>query len=150
MRYEISSRYGVAVFIMAFACTISTPPTLAQQGAKAVGAQQWRPKDGLYFDAGAKLTGPCEDEGAFLLELSKRSFIVNESVGYRIAKIIDTAPGALRPDMTCDASEITGDKAHTETMMLRKIDDESFFVKWSRKGEIAGPAWRANYCHRSP
>jgi hypothetical protein len=148
LRQKYKSRYGLTALIAILACAIGAPTAiLAQQGTKVAG-KKWRPKDGLYVEADAKFTGPCEYESRFLLELSKRSFIVNEAYGCRVMRIIDTAPSALQLEMACRASEITGQKAGTEIMTIRKIDDESFFMKLSRKGEVARPAWRVNYCER--
>ena len=150
LRRKSSGRYGLTALVAILACATGAPTAiLAQQGTN-LASKKWRPKDGLYIDADAKLTGPCEYESRYLLELSKRSFIVDEAYGCRVMRIIDTAPSALRLEMACRASEITGQKAGTEIMTIRKIDDESFFMKLSRKGEVATPAWRVNHCERLP
>jgi hypothetical protein len=144
------NRYDLTALIAVLVCTIGVPaPVLAQQGATAT-TKKWRPRDGLYIDADANITGPCQFEGRYLLELAKRSFIVDEAYGCRVMTIIDTAPNALRLEMACRASEITGDKAGTEIMTLRKIDDDSFVMQLSRKGKVVRPASRMNYCERLP
>ena len=150
LRRKSRGRYGLTVLVAVLACATGTPTAiLAQQGTK-VASEKWRPKDGLYVEADVNLTGPCQDQSRFLLELTKRSFIVDEAYGCRVTRITDTAPNALRLEMACRASEITGQKAGVEIMTIRKIDDKSFFMRVRRKGEIARPAWRVNYCEKLP
>jgi hypothetical protein len=65
----------------------------------------------------------------------------------------DTAPDALRLDMICNEVETKGDdegKDYKEVMILRRVDDESVFVRLTKKGRFVEPEWRANYCPKAP
>jgi hypothetical protein len=128
---------------------LGTFTATAQEKAKPA-PDKWRPKDGLYIEAGTKFTGPCEGAAPFLVELSKKSIKVNESVSCKVAKFADPAPGALRLNMVCNESEIDGDdddgQDYKEIMTLRRIDDNSFFMRLSRKGKFPRQEWRVDYC----
>jgi len=94
---------------------------------------------------------PCEDTAPFLLELGKNHFVVDERWGCKVAKITDTAPGALRLDMTCyevDNPDEGEGKDHKDVMTLRKIGDTSFNMQLTNKGKFNGPPWRVNYCEQ--
>jgi hypothetical protein len=154
MDMSYRGRRGGAFIATAMACLVGTSAlALAQERTKPVVQKKWRPKDGSYINAGWKLDGPCEDAAPYLLDLSKKSFIIDELSGCKITKITDTAPDALRLDMICDEVEIKGDdegKDYKEVMILRRADDDSFFVRLTKKGKFAEPEWRVNYCPKAP
>lgn len=146
----MASRYGgyFIVSALTLTCLICTPaPTFAQK------AEKWRPKDGLYIEAGTEFTGPCEGAAPFLIELSKKSVKISESETCKITKFTDTAPGALRLNMICNESEIDGDddpgQDYKEIMTLRRVDEKSFFMRMSSKGKFARPEWRVDLCPSS-
>lgn len=149
-----------ALIATAMACLVGTSTlALAQERTKPIVQkkwrliqEKWRPKDGLYIDAEWKFDGPCESAAPYLLELSNKSFIIDELSACKIIKITDRAADALRLDMICDEVEIKGDdegKNYKEIMILRRIDDGSVFVRLTDKGKFTQPEWRANYCPKA-
>jgi hypothetical protein len=154
MEVSYQSRRGGVLIATAMACLVGTSTlALAQEHTKPIVQKKWRPKDGGYIDANWELNGPCDDAAPYLLDLSKKRFVVDELWGCKITKITDTAPGALRLDMICDEVEIKGDdegKDYKEVMILRRVDDDSLFVRLTKKGKFTEPEWRANYCPKAP
>jgi hypothetical protein len=151
---EISYRRRSTVTLSAIVCLIGTLTlAVAQDNAKSASAK-WRPKDGPYIEAGRELTGSCEAADPFLFGLSKKHFGIEERYGCKVTKITDTAPGALRLDMTCNESDNADDgedgKDYKEVMTLRKIDDRSFFMRMTVKGKFPRPEWRVDYCTAPP
>jgi hypothetical protein len=138
---------GYVILTMTFV-VLSTLTTTAQEKVKPA-PDNWRPKDGLYIRADTKFTGLCEDAAPFLFELSKKHFVIDERWGCEITKTTDTAPGALRLDMTCsevDNPDEGEGKDYKEVMTLRKIGKTSFNMQLTDKGKFSGPPWRVNYC----
>ena len=143
---------SVNTLIVCFALFSALATAVAQEKAK-LAPEKWRPKDGLYIRAAAEFTGPCEYSAPYLLELGKKHFVVDERWGCKITKIADTAPGAIRLDMTCNETDNPdeGDgKDYKEAVKLRKIDDASFYMQLTNKGKAKGAPWRVNYCERLP
>jgi hypothetical protein len=138
---------GPLVSALVFACSIGASTIALAEGTKPV-LDKWRPKDGLYIIDDADFTGPCQDMAQYLFELGKRSVIGNESFDCKITRLRDTAPGALRLDLTCDGDE-NDEKKHQEVMTLRKNDENSFFMRMTKKGKFRSPEWRVNYCPKT-
>jgi hypothetical protein len=135
------------------ACLLgAVTPVLAQQGT-APAAEKWRPTEGLYAAPGASFRASCLEYGALIIELGTNRISGNEW-GCDVTKLTDTAPGAIRLDMTCDdynLAETLGDRdseyrKFKETMLLRKDGDSSMFVRKTSNGKFRGVAWRAAYC----
>lgn len=146
-------RIAATLSAVVFACLIGTSVCAQAQGSQKPASEKWRPRDGLYIEAGTTLTGPCEGTAPFLFELSKKRFVVDERSGCKVMKITDTAPGAVRLDMTCNESETAGDddgKDYKEIMTLRQIDDGSFFMHLTDKGKFMRPEFQVNFCPATP
>lgn len=128
--------------------------TVAQESAKAT-TEKWRPKDGLYAEPGADLNERCMDHTEILVELGEKSISGNEW-SCEIKKLTDTAPGAIKLDMTCndynlalfinDHDPNAYERQFKETMLLRKIDGKSVFMRKTVNGKFKDPDWRASYC----
>jgi hypothetical protein len=72
--------------------------------------------------------------------------------GCKVTRLTDTAPGAIRLDMTCNDYNLAGDlnepedKIFKEVMLLKKIDQERIIVRKTVNGKFKDPAFRASYC----
>ena len=138
----------------AFALTLLTSATttaFAQDIAKPA-TEKWRPKEGTYAEPGVNFGLRCGEFGDFIIELNEKSISGNEW-SCKITKLTETAPGAIRLDMTCydyNLAEFIKDpnpeKEFREIMLLRKIDGKSVFVRKTQNGKFKGPDWRASYC----
>jgi hypothetical protein len=153
------NQYNRRVFLRAaFALALlssATTTAFAQDGAKA-SSEKWRPKDGTYAESGDKLGKICSEDGDVLVvELNEKSISGNEW-SCKVTRLTDTAPGAIRLDMTCYdynlALFINGrdpnayDRKFKEIMLLRKIDGKSVFIRKTVNGKFKDPDWRASYC----
>jgi hypothetical protein len=126
----------------ALACLVSaSTPTLAQGSTTPV-IEKWRPEDGLYgLDSGQAFVPPCDDLPLHHIELGKKLIVAIEVYQCKITRLKDIAPGTLRLDANCD----TDDGKSKDVITLRKIDEKSFFMRWSGKGR---PEWRFVYCSK--
>jgi hypothetical protein len=113
------------------------------------------------YAVGSKPISPSErgcarttsgEYSAVIAELAENHISGNEW-GCKVTKLTDTAPGAIRLDMTCDdynLAETLGDRdpeyrKFKETMLLRKDGDTSMFARKTSNGKFRGAAWRAAY-----
>lgn len=113
-------------------------PASAQDSAKPA-AQKWRPKDGSYgLDPGTDPNVSCERLTLHDVELSKRLIVSDEMYKCEIIRMTGAGPATLRLDAKCD--HVKSGKSR-DTIVLRKIDDQSFFMGW--RGERA---YRYVYC----
>jgi hypothetical protein len=138
---------------IALACLMgASAPAVAQDSTKQA-AGKWRPKNGTYIVQGQDLIKRCGESGDLDVELVERSIRGNEW-NCKITKLTDTAPGAIRLDMTCDDYNLAEwihdpnpyERKFKETMSLKKIDDKTIFVRKTRNGKFTDPNWRASYC----
>ena len=129
----------------------SATPALAQQPTASPATEKWRPNDGLYAMPGRDFDASCGEYGDVIVALSE-SHIGGSEWGCKVTRLTDTAPGAVRLDMTCsdynlaESLKLPEDKDFKEVMYLRKIDDKSMLVRKSINGKLKDPAWRAAYC----
>jgi hypothetical protein len=116
---------------------------------------KWRPKEGTYAAPGADFSLRCGEFGDVIVELNKKSISGNEW-SCKINKLMDTAPGSIKLDITCndynlalfinDRDPNAYEKKFKEIMLLRKIDGKSMFVRKTLNGKFKDPDWRASYC----
>jgi hypothetical protein len=145
-------RRGVFIFsVVIFAFLIDSSAFALAQDQSKPNIEKWRPKDGAYIEAGTAAAGRCEAADPFIFALSRKKYGIEERYGCTVTKITDTAPGALRLDMTCNESENADDgeeegKNSKEVMTLRKINENSFFMRVTVKGKFPRPEWRVDPC----
>ena len=113
-----------------------TAPIFAQQNATVTPAQQkWRPTDGLYAAPDLEFKSSRHD-GDLNVEIAENN-ISGYEWGWAISKLTDTAPGAIRLEMTCSNYNLAGnlnlskDSKFNETMALKKVDDISILIRKS-------------------
>jgi hypothetical protein len=123
------NRYGL-LSALAFACLMSAiVPALAQDAAKSI-IEKWRPKDGMYdLDNGGAFFVPCEKYPQHYVELGKREIAANEVYKCKVTRVTDAAPGVLRLNANCDD---VNDGKTKDVITLRRIDDKSFFMSWTK------------------
>jgi hypothetical protein len=129
-------------------------PAVAQDNTKQA-MEKWRPKNGTYNVQGRDLIARCRESGDLHIEWVERTISGNEW-NCKITKLTDTAPGAIRLDMTCDDYNLAeflypkdpnaDERQFKEVMLLKKIDDNAMVVRRTRNGKFADPNWRASYC----
>lgn len=147
-------RIFVRALVAAACLTDLSTLVLAQDDAKPA-AEKWRPRDGLYAGPGKGFIEQCGEFGDVILELGKREISGNEW-NCKVTRVTDTAPDAVKLDMTCDDYNLAEfidnhdpnpyDRKFKEIMLLRKIDEKSIFVRKTANGEFKYPEWRAAYC----
>jgi hypothetical protein len=128
----------------------------AKTGAKPI-KNKWRPRDGVYASRGADFDDRCLRSGDVVIKLSDHSV----SSGEATCKIIssDDSADVLALQMTCDRPsgkridvwrKLDGPRAvempTTETMMLSKIDDNSFNLNETQNGKFLEPGGPVTYC----
>ena len=117
--------------------------------------EKWRPKNGTYNVPGQDLIKRCNESTDLDIEMVERTIRGNEW-NCKITKLSDTAPGAIRLDMTCDDYNLAefldpkdpnaDERIFKEVMLLKKIDDNTIVVRRTRNGKFTDPNWRASYC----
>jgi hypothetical protein len=127
---------------------------VAQDSAKQA-MEKWRPKNGTYNVQGQDLLKRCMESDNLDIELVERTIRGNEW-NCKITKLTDTAPGAIRLDMTCDDYNLAeflypkdpnaDERKFKEIMLLRKIVGKSVLVRKTVNGKFKDPDWRASYC----
>jgi hypothetical protein len=142
-------------FWMAFAVILlscAATPILAQDSGKTT-TEKWRPKDGVYASPGKDFVAGCEESAYLAIELAKKRVGGNEW-SCDITKITDTAPGAVKLDMSCNDYNLGLDikdpnpyeRKFREIMLLSKIDAKTLFVRKTSNGKFRDTRWRASYC----
>ena len=125
-------------------------PAFAQQGAAAA-TPKWRPKAGVYAVPGKGFEGACAEFQGFIVELAE-STISGSEWGCKINRLTDTAPGAVRLDMTCNDYNLAEylhepeDKTFKEVMLLRKIDENKIVFRKTVNGKFKNLEYPAYYC----
>jgi len=149
------SRLVLAVVALIFLSSSSVP---AQDRASV---EKWRPKDGIYMTPGKNFDQQCQEFGNLRILLKKKEIGGIEST-CKIAKLIDTGPGAIRLDLICEDIDSVEDvdsnpdpKKRTlmevvtrrlEVMTLRKVDDKTLLSNATQNGKLEGPEERSTYC----
>jgi hypothetical protein len=125
-------------------------PALAQD-ATTPATPKWRPKPGIYAIPGKGFEEACGEFQDVIVELAERA-ISGHEWNCKVTRLTDTAPGAIRLDMTCDDYNLAGflkepeDKIFKEVMLLKKIDAERIIVRKTVDGKFKDPEFRASYC----
>ena len=125
-------------------------PTLAQDAAPLAEAK-WRPKEGTYASPGKGFAEACGEFGDLIVGLREKD-ISGHEWSCKVRKLTDTAPGAIRIDMTCSDYNLAEDlKKPEETefkeiVLLKKIDDKTMLVRKTLDGKFKDPEWKAVYC----
>jgi hypothetical protein len=152
---------------LAFALLLNAAaPAVAEEGVKPAAAKpmtimpgttgpdttaNWRPKDGIYAAPGKDFVHQCGEFGEVVLKLTQKSFVVDE-VACTITKLTDTAPGAIRLDMTCSDVNLAAalneptEREFKEIMLLKKVDDKTLFARKTENGKFTVPGWQISYC----
>jgi hypothetical protein len=134
-------------------CQMSQAPAYAEESANPT-TEKWRPKDGVYA-APKDFNNQCLEFGDVVIQLAAKLIKGNEW-NCKITKLTDTAPDAIRLDMTCDDYNLAefidnhdpnpGERKFKETMVLKKIDERYISVRKTQNGKFKYPAWQASYC----
>lgn len=130
----------------------ASAPAFAQERTKPV-TDKWRPKEGTYAAPGQDFIDRCGEFGDFIVSLAEKEISGNEW-SCEVTKLTDTAPGAIRLDMTCNDYNLAEDihdpkpeeRKFKEVMLLRKMDKESMLVRKTLNGKFKGSGWHASYC----
>ena len=141
--------------VFALTCLSSAAmPACAQDSTKPA-MEKWRPKDGTYAEAGKNFESRCGEFGDVTVELAEQS-ISGSEWGCKITKLTDTAPGAIRLNMTCNDYNLAQninehdpnpyDREFKEIMLLRKINEKTLVVRKTENGRFTAPRWQAFYC----
>jgi hypothetical protein len=136
----------------AIACLSSSAvvSSVAQVGPGPL-AEKWRPQDGTYASPNQEFESQCGEFGDIVIALSEK-VVSGREWSCKINRLSDTAPGAIRLDMTCDDFNLAErlkapeDKQFREVMLLKRINAESMLVRKTLNGKFRGPAWQAQYC----
>jgi len=148
----VTKRWAHVILSLAFIFPMSEPTrTLAQDAQKSPVQGKWRPKDGLYASPGKGFAGICQESGDLILGLREND-ISGHEWGCRVRKVTDTAPDAIRIDMTCSDYNLAEDlkkpedTEFKEVMLLKKVDDKSMLVRKTVDRKFKDPEWKAVYC----
>ena len=131
-----------------------TAPAFPQQGAKPA-TDKWRPKDGSYASPGKDFESQCGEFGDVVIQLAEKSISGNEW-GCKIDKLTDTAPDAIRFNMTCNDYNLglsinprdpnVYEREYKEVMLLKRINEKAISVRKTLNGKFKYPSWQADYC----
>ena len=136
---------------LALVCLIgASVPAFAQERTKPM-TDKWRPKDGIYAAPDKDFIRQCRDSADVIVSLGEKTISGNEW-SCSVTRLTDTAPGAIRLDMTCYDYNLAqsinekDDRKFKETMLLQRMDQKSMSVRKTLNGKFKGPDWRAAYC----
>jgi hypothetical protein len=125
-------------------------PALAQDATAPV-TPKWRPKAGVYAVTGKGLEKACDEFQGLFVELAE-SAISGYEWNCKITRLTDTAPGAIRLEMTCDDYNLAAslkepdEKIFKEVMLLKKIDEKRIVFRKTLNGKFKDPEYAASYC----
>ena len=138
---------------LALACSTAASASALAQDQTKPSAEKWRPKAGTYAAPGKDFIGRCGEFGDVIVSLAEKEISGNEW-SCEVTRLTDTAPGAIRLDMTCNDYNLAEDlhdpkpeeRKFREVMLLRKKDENSIFVRKTLNGKFRGPEWHNSYC----
>jgi len=145
---------AVVRLTFAISCLLGAATSAFAQRSATPAVEQWRPADGYYESPGKDFDSDCRKEyGVFTIELAEKS-VQGFEWSCEINKITDTAPGAIKLNMTCyDINMPTskrdpnaGERPFKEIMLLERLNEKSLTVRKTLNGKFKGPSWRADYC----
>jgi hypothetical protein len=131
--------------------TIGDRPAFAQQDAVKASTQKWRPKNGFYASPGKDFDSRCGEGGWLLIGLDEKT-ISGDEWSCDVTKLTDAGSSAIKLNMTCNDYNLAGtlklpeDTRFKETMLLRKIDERTVFVRQTTNGKFGGPGGSVAYC----
>ena len=142
---------------VALVCFMGVSERAVAQDRTKQAMEKWRPKNGTYNVQGQDLIKRCNESADLDIEMVERTIRGNEW-NCKITKLSDTAPGAIRLDMTCDDYNLAefldpkdpnaDERKFKEVMLLKKIDDNTIVVRRTRNGKFTDPNWRASYARK--
>jgi hypothetical protein len=117
-------------------------PATAQNSTKPT-IEKWRPKDGPYANLGADFSERCRDFGEVTIDLAEKSIGSSEQK-CDIIKLTDTAPGAIRLDISCVSTD--REEPHKEIILLKKAKENAIFYRQTYKEKFNYPDAKYSYC----
>lgn len=121
------------------------------------GLRGWRPRDGVYASPAADFDDRCLKSGDAIFRLAQSSVSSGGASCY-ISKMADAPPYGMKLTVICNQSgtqglvmrtvdgETTFEPAGTETMIVKKIDEQTVSLQKSRNGQFPEPAQQLSYC----
>jgi hypothetical protein len=122
------------------------------------GQGKWRPRDGVYADAGPDFDDRCLKSADAVIGLADASVSAGAET-CAISNVADTSPGEIDLTVTCRQSSGAqglrirklGDTTIYETLgresiILKKIDDHTISLRKSTNGESSEPGKKLSYC----
>jgi hypothetical protein len=128
--------------VFAVACVFGATQVFAQDMAKP-NIEKWHPKEGIYADPGPTFDATCEEGNGAYVELADNRVGFNE-YGCEVRKLIDTAPGTIKLDVTCDDAQ--AETSLKEVVLLKRIDDNTIFWRSTSHGKFTPRGIRLAYC----
>ena len=126
-------------------------PVTAQQSATRT-VEKWRPNNGTYAAPGSDFAMRCGEFGDLIVGLSEKS-ISGHEWSCKITGLADTAPGAIKLNLSCDdlnmpdsAGPNSQERSFKEVMLLERTGGKSVFVRKTINGKFKGPRWKADFC----
>ena len=133
---------ALALTYLLGAVLTATPQVSAQPAPK-----KWRPQAGNYAEPGETFVSRCTEEDGDIRFSWAEKYVSGYEWGCAINKITDTAPGALKMDLSChdvNAPETKDnphpeDRQYKEIMLLNRIDEKSVSIRKSTGGTMGIP-----------
>jgi hypothetical protein len=153
LKNEQTYRRIVARMAVGLVCLMTTGTTvLAQDNAKPA-TERWQPKDGLYGLPGKDLEASCGHNGVIILQLAEKS-VVGDEWDCTVIRRTDTAPDAIRLNMTCSDVNLDPPLAPNrvetefkEVLELKRLSANSLLGNKTQNGKFPEAAsWRVDYC----
>jgi hypothetical protein len=104
---------------------------------------KWPPKDGVYDVPGPGFSAQCGEMNGAFVELAANSIGGDEDT-CTISKMIDSAPGTLRLEATCEGVQI--EKPSKEVYLLSRLDEGTFLWRQITPGKESNRGTRFSYC----
>jgi hypothetical protein len=131
----------IAMIVFGLMLLLSTAvPTIAEEDTTPI--VKWRPKGGAYASPGVNFDKKCSDLGDVVIDVA-RKYVAATDVVCKITRLTETTPSTIKLDMTCTDENETPRK---EIMLLRRIDDNTFFLRGTQNGKFLQPGEPTSYC----
>src|SRR6266702_6452395 len=92
---------------LALVCVLGGNASVFAQDSAKPATEKWRPKDGPYAGPGKDFGSQCGEYGDIVIELAEKS-VSGHEWGCKVTKLTDTAPDAIRLNMTCNDYNLAG------------------------------------------
>jgi hypothetical protein len=150
-RFQVATNAAVAVTLLSAAAS-----AFAQERMKP-STEKWRPTDGPYASRGKYFDSDCRKEyGVFTIELAEKS-VSGFEWGCKINKLTDTAPGAIKLNMTCydlnipdsEGGPNSQERPFKEVMLLERTSGNSMSVRKTINGKVQSgkPTFARKMCN---